>query len=140
MDRERGNAVLPMELIALSLLANGRQAFASADDVADLPDHVVLELGNALHGALRIVSPLYGRANSDAWGAVLRAGAAASQSIAIPLGGSRDDGPHRTAPRPDRYFGKPLIALTDGQWMAYRAAASYLDDITPKPKALPRRR
>jgi hypothetical protein len=35
-----------------------------------------------------------------------------------------------TIPRPDRYWGCPIVDLLDGHWMAFRAArAVYLDAI-----------
>lgn len=133
-----------LDLIALALLADGRQAFASGEEVGALPSYVVNALAMALRDALRVCSPLYRSTDDSAWDRVLREGAAkgANAMVSLALGNCIDEGFSRFTPRPDRFFGVPTIAVTDGQWMAFRAARWFVDSITTKakPPPMPRRK
>lgn len=137
LTREKRAVVSTLDLIAMALLADGRQAFTSADQVGALPSRVVDSLGLAVLRALAVCSPLYRATNDAAWERVLRAGAAENWRVALALGGCVDEGPTRLAERPDRYWGRPLIEITDGQWMAYRASRWFLRQLTEKASAPP---
>ena len=101
-------------------------AFASPDEVGSLDDHEIRELAGAVDWALSRIGPTYARSDTAAWKDVLRRGARNNLAEAYSLGGCVDIsmGPtsRYTIARPDRYFGVPLVELTDGHWMAYRAA------------------
>ncbi len=125
-----------LDLVALTLLADGRPAFTSSEQVGGLPTHIVEALGRAVYEALSVCAPLYRSTNDVAWERVLREGARANWRIALALGGSIDEGATRWIDRPDRFWGRPLIEITDGQWMAYRASRWFVDQL-PKPQPLP---
>jgi hypothetical protein len=136
-ERDKGVALVSLELVAVALLADGERAFRSTDEVGALPSSVVDPLAASVHRALAICSPLWGRARWAAWGPVLRAGAVQSDAIAGALGGCVGEA---GADRPDRYFGVPICELTDGQWMAYRVARQHVDSLRPKLPTRTRRR
>jgi hypothetical protein len=127
-ERDKRLALTSPELVAVALLANGQRAFRSAEEVGELPSAVLDPLAAAVHRALAICSPLYGRSTRAAWDAVLRAGAAQT-AVTSALGGCVGEA---GSERPDLYFGMPLCELTDGQWMAYRAARAHVDSLRPK--------
>lgn len=140
LERDKRAALLTLDLIALTLLADGRRAFSSPDEVAGLPSHVVTSLGLAVFDALRVCGPLYRSTNDAAWERVLRQGAKENPWTASVIGACVDDGPSLIIGRPDRYWGKPVIEITDGQWMAFRASRWFIESITPKPQPKPRTR
>lgn len=135
-------ARIALDLAVLSLHVDGVPAFANAEALGSLPVTLANALVNATHDALEVCSPLYGRSDGGAWHRVLTDGARAAMDVVSALGGCVDDGPERTTERPDRYFGVPLCALTDGQWMAYRAAREVLEGLRARsrPMAKPRAR
>lgn len=120
-------------LIASWLLAGGRPAFASAEEVAELTEPEVFGLWRAARAASDIVSPQYRTAHRDAWHDALTAGAKHRTNIALTntIGFSTDLvvglGGAVCVSAPDRYFGVPYAELTDGQLMAYEAAKKVLD-------------
>lgn len=115
-------------LVAVSLYADGARLFGSAADVLDLPDVELPALTRDVLSALARIAPMYGRCNEPAWHEALVRGSqhpsnrtawrALAGSVDIVLGAKRPI----YVERPDRYFGVPLADLTDGQWMAFRAA------------------
>lgn len=115
-------------LVAVSLYDGNERVFASAADVLELPDVELPALTHDVVSALARVAPFYGRCDEEAWHRALVAGArhrsnatafrALAGSVDLVLGAKRPI----FIERPDRYFGVPLADLTDGQWMAFRAA------------------
>jgi hypothetical protein len=112
-------------LIALAVRVGDAPLFEAADDVRALYPETFAALAQAVAAGLAVVSPIYGR--SAPWDDVLRRGAqdpsnvvayAAIRSCHDVAIGSRAV----WLPRPERYFDLPLHAMTDGQWMAFRAA------------------
>lgn len=124
------------ELVRRALLAPGGPAFASAEEVDQMPIESVLSLAKAVREALNIISPTYALAEVALWDARLKEGARANWSEAIALGGCSDIAfgfkSGRLTERPDRYFGLPLADMTDGQWMAYRAARAVYEENQKK--------
>lgn len=113
-------------IIAASLLSRGRPVFRSGREVMGLPHETFAGLSSAVMTGLGTISPLQGWSNIDAWLTALErgsrhpsnAGARETMRVAhdIVVG-------NRVVfnPRPDRYFGLPLCALTDGQLLAFRS-------------------
>jgi hypothetical protein len=120
-------------VIAAVLLADGARAFASADDVGALTEPEVHALGAAVFQATSVVCPMRRAVHEDAWHDRLVLGAKhpvnRSTTRAISLSTETLVAPARfvSLSAPDRYFGIPLAALTDGQLMAYEAAKAVFD-------------
>ncbi len=128
--------MLGAELTALSLHdAGGRRMFATARAVLDMDERDADAVIAATVRALRTVSPSLLRCNHDAWLAYLTLGAAhpSNYARAAALAGCTDGREEivdargkpvgsRVIQRPDRFFGVPIGDMTDGQWLAYRAA------------------
>lgn len=136
-DEVRGSRAAA-ELVHRALLAPGGPAFASADEVGHLGADEALALARAVRAALDVISPTYVLHDGAAWDRVLRRGASApgNWAEALSLGGCVDYafgyGVGRSIERPDRYFGIPLADMTDGQWMAYRAARAVAEELKKK--------
>lgn len=126
------------EFVYRALLTQDGPAFASPDEVGALDSTDALSLARAVRAALDVISPSYARSDVEAWMRVLKQGAraAGNWADAIALGGCVDwafgYGVGRLVERPDRYFGCPLADMTDGQWMAYRAAREAVQDMQRK--------
>jgi hypothetical protein len=135
---ERVAVRLAAELIARAVVDSRGQPIGSVEDVGCLGDEDVLRLGRATKAALDVISPTYGRSDFTAWARRLKQGAKHSTNIAeaLALGGCVElalgYGVGRATERPDRYFGVPLADMTDGQWMAYRAAREVYQEWTAK--------
>jgi hypothetical protein len=123
-------------LIARALvLDDGARVFADAAEAAELLEEPeVHDLGADVLRALAVIGPTYAHSDAGAWAAVLAAGArdAANLHTAFVLGRSIDvslgSGLRAVVSRPDRFFGCPLAELTDGQWLAFRAARKVVED------------
>jgi len=112
-------------LICACLYEGDRRAFDGGLQLADLLDELEFARVRAVVlPALYCVSPSYRRSDAAAWFAQLCIGAAhwSNQQLAVPLAQCVDSGYRGTWPRPERYFGGTVADLTDGQWMAFRAA------------------
>jgi hypothetical protein len=126
------------EFVFRALLTQDGPAFASPDEVGALDSTDALSLAKEVRAALDVISPNYARSDVEAWGRALKQGARAggNWADAIALGGCVDYafgyGVGRLVERPDRYFGCPLADLTDGQWMAYRAAREVAQEFSKK--------
>jgi hypothetical protein len=120
-------------LMVVCLLANGRPAFGSPEEVDELTEDETDALLAAVAPAFNTVSPLRRRIDLDAWQEVLRRGAqhplnisaaatvaAATRTVIGFSGVVRESAP-------ERYFGLPLADLTDGQILAYSAAKAVFD-------------
>lgn len=118
--------VLLAELVARSLYLDGSPYFASAADMLDMYEDDFARVAGATWQALSVIAPSYSRVDSLAWDMVLCRGAKHyrnyRRSMALAL--CIDIVPMSKAklPRPDRFFGVPMGEVTDGQWMAFRAA------------------
>lgn len=120
-------------VIAASLLADGRLAFASAEDVGALTEYETTALANAVLQGVHVISPQYRIANTEAWTERLTAGAKHPANISAALaihmsttGVFTPRGIVREA-APDRYFGLPFADLTDGHLLAYAAAKAVFE-------------
>lgn len=126
-------STIARRLIAAALLADGRPAFASAEDVGALTEPEVRALSNAVFRAAHVVSPVRRAVDTKAWHDRLVEGAKhrvnRSTAEAIFLSTQTIVWPRAVThePAPDRYFGMPLADLTDGQLMVYSAAVSVFD-------------
>ena len=96
-------------VIASCLLTPSGLAFDSGEQVAQLSEREVSDLGGAVFVALATVSPTWLRCNWPAWRAFLERGAKHPTNLgeAYTLGLSDID----------RYFGLPIGQMTDGQRM-----------------------
>lgn len=113
-------------IVAAALLSRGAPVFRSGREVMGLPCETFAGLSGAVMAGLGTISPLYGWSNIDAWLTALERGsrhpsnAAARETMRI----SHDITLGSKAfflPRPDRFYGLPLCALTDGQLLAFRS-------------------
>lgn len=120
---ERRTDLLEAGLVVAALWTLGGPAFRSAADLGLLFADEAAALARTTLAALGIVSPSYRRSDAAAWGRALREGAQHPTNLGLTarLGGCVEVG-WRFSPRPDWFFGLPLGELTDGQWMAFRAA------------------
>lgn len=134
-DRMRGASTAAARVVACSLLDDDGLAFGSAGDLGGLTLSELTQLGGAVHAALATISPTYGRSDIGAWSARLTEGAKddGNYFTAITMANCTDVvmgmGGAAYMPRPDRYYGKPVIELTDGQLMAYRAAWDMVNEL-----------
>lgn len=119
----RGIATLRHEL-AIALHDESGPVFGSADAVREVPETTVRQMRVALQDAWNRCAPDYsGRFDVAAWGVALEKGAEANPNVTLTLGASLDVQTQHVVERPDWWFSVPLRDLTDGQWMAFRAAA-----------------
>lgn len=121
--------------VACALWTDDGPAFSDASELGQLTTSELDSLSRAVADGLAIVSPIYGASDGESWHETLRAGALLPPNlttamlmrdcadVAVGFGGIV------RSPRPDRYYGRPLCKLTDGQLMAYRAACSAIDSI-----------
>jgi hypothetical protein len=77
----------------------------------------------AVLAALSAIAPTYRMSDHAAWNARLVAGARIANATARAVGAYEAAGDY-VVEVPERYFGGPKRLLTDGHWMAYRAAVS----------------
>ncbi len=127
-------------LISLSVYDADARVFGAAADVDALDEDDFAALSRDVLRALGTISPVYGISDSAAWDSRLFAGCAhvTNTNAALALGGcvTEASSSHAVGPRlfhtisrrerPDLYYGQPLGLLTDGHWMAYRAAKRYV--------------
>lgn len=118
-----------LALLRIALTADGRSAFHSDEEVAHLGENEVGLLAEQAYIGLGICSPIVATCNIDAWMTKLKQGArsAICQQVAVSLASCVDITMAGVVSRPDRFFGKPLHALTDGQWLAYHAARDVVE-------------
>jgi hypothetical protein len=119
------------EVIARALLADGRTAFSSAEEVGLLDQAEFDALWSETLTALVAISPSYARSDVAAWRATLEEGAKHRSNLhdALVLGASADFGWGTTVYRPDRYWGLATCDLLDGHWMAFAAARKVSEEI-----------
>jgi hypothetical protein len=133
-----GGSRAAAELISRALLTDDGPAFATAADVGVLMDFEAMALARDVRAVLDVISPTYARCDVGEWAAALKQGANAGLNWAetLALGGCVDVAygfsSGRLIERPDRYFGVPLADMTDGQWMAYRAALDIVEGLRKK--------
>lgn len=117
-------------LIASTLTADGDLAFSSAEAVGQLYSDEALAIEQELRAALRIIAPIAGFSDWQAWTDRLTAGAKdldnhglfmAMAGTVEPVAGFREV---VFLPHPERYYGKAVALLTDGQLWAYGAVAA----------------
>jgi hypothetical protein len=125
-------ALIMAELAALTLHNGERRVFASARDVLALDEDYADIVMHTTLLELERIAPSYRRSDVAAWLRQLELGAVHGEnhSLATRLACSVDVSLGKGAvPRPDRFFGVPTGALTDGQWLAYRAARHALIEV-----------
>jgi len=115
-------------IVALTLHDEAGPVFATADDAAELSMSGLRRLSDAALVGLERCGPEYGRCDWAEWHKRLIEGACAEPAVAAMVGGCIEEGYRRYYERPDRWFGGALADLTDGQWMAYRAAVSVTNE------------
>lgn len=119
------------ELVARSLLLpDGSRAFRNRDELLSFDESDYYSIVGPCLEALRICAPAYRRSDSEAWIHYLARGALEYPNIhrACALAWCADWSSRATVPRPDRFFGVPMADVTDGQWMAWRAAKRVVID------------
>jgi len=129
---DRGDPT-PIILSTAIVDAEGRQALTT-DEVLDLPLPDYDALARATLAVLKRISPWRHVIDMTKWNDVLCKGVRELENLHAyhMLGISHDvatfDRVYRFIPRPDRYYGRPLVALLDGQWLAYRAARAVYEE------------
>jgi hypothetical protein len=123
---EARSDIVATELAARCLRLNDDPCFDDAAAMRSLleTDEVHRVVEAVAHG-LSIVAPRFPPCSFDAWLTRVKAGAAHHENImrAHMLSGCVDSGWHRESARPERFFDVSTPDdLTDGQWLAYRAA------------------
>lgn len=112
--------------IQASTLARHEVAAATAlslENTGRLHERELRRIHDAVTDAWRLCHPRYdGRHDLPAWAAQLDEGARELVSITVSLGACLSAYGSHGVERPDWWFQIPLSDLTDGQWMAYRAA------------------
>lgn len=115
---------------AAVVTADGSPVFASEEHAGMLDETEALALYGALRAALDIVAPEHATAHVGAWKAALVSGARQNLAIASRMYSAADValgyGVSMRMPRADRYWGKPLCDLTEGQMMAFSAAVEVI--------------
>jgi hypothetical protein len=114
-----------VEIAAACLHQNDEQAVPDGETLASLLDDVEIgRLCRSVTDALDIIGPWIPYSSHGDWVERLAIGAMHPTNIirAQALSSSIDSGFTHTVPRPDRFFGVPLDDVTEGQWMAFRAA------------------
>lgn len=110
-------------LIAESLHDEDGPVFSSREQVGVLDDVEVNTLAGIVSPALDIVSPTFAYSDANMWLTKLQRGAAHISNIyTASVMANCVDGPKLLVQRPDWFFGLPLIQMTDGHHMAFRAA------------------
>lgn len=122
------------EIVALSLHTPEGRAFRSAEEAGALLDSEGAALTAEVLSALAIVSPTFVRSDTTAWGKALGEGARTASNInaALALGSCAEHGWGLSTPRPDIFFGLPIVDLTDGQLMAFHAAREVVKSLQRK--------
>lgn len=118
--------IVAAELAARCLRLNGEPCFESADAMGRLLDEDEAELVVAAVGnALGTIGPRFPPCDFERWLHVVKEGASHHENImrAHMLAGCVDSGWRSETARPERFFGvQTPDELTDGQWLAFRAA------------------
>jgi hypothetical protein len=121
-------------MVAAALWTPSGRAFPGPGAVGELLyGDEAEEIGSAVLAAIDIVSPSYRRGDAEAWRKLLLEGARHHTNITttIALGGCVEVG-WRVSVRPDWFFGMPLGEITDGHWMAFRAAREIVAEMEKK--------
>jgi hypothetical protein len=121
-------------LIAAALCDSHGAPLLSYGQAGDLTTNELEALGSCVLDGLARISPAYWRCNVDAWNLALKRGAAhfSNIPITIQIGLCHDVNAGlavSTTPRPDRFYGRPIAQLTDGQLMAFAAARVAYSEI-----------
>ena len=116
------------EVLSLVLHTPAGRPFPSSAAMRGLDEHELAQLTRAAYDALADIAPTCARSNGKVWREQLLLGAKHDSNIseAGALATCVDLTPEKSVPRPDRYWGVPLIQLLDGHWMAYQAARDAL--------------
>lgn len=109
-------------IIACLIDGDGAPIFRDAEQLGLLTDEEYQPILAALIAVLRRIAPSYDGSDVKAWHAALKAGAEAHAGIFLSMAGCYDGAGNRLIETPERYYGVPRASLTDGHWMAYRAA------------------
>jgi hypothetical protein len=130
----RERAIVDSIIIAALWTPTG-PALRSPPDLDGLEVQEAADLARAVFEGLDRIAPTYARSDGKTWSLALQAGARHPQNLqtAISLALCVDMTAWGSAlPRPDRFFGMPIGDMTDGQWMAFRAARTVLEEISKK--------
>lgn len=120
-------------IIATTLWAGGGRAFRASEDLGRLYADEVEELWRLVVDALGVIAPSLARSDPAAWRARLEDGArsSAAGAIAVAMAQSREVVAllKRPQPRADRFYGRAIALLTEGQLWAYMAGCHVVDQI-----------
>jgi len=119
---------LALAYISKCLMADGEQAFSSYEEASMLNESEISRLEPDVVNALSRICPSFFRSDCEAWLSALYAGAKDFSNIhAVLLASScLEDGMSGSATRPDRFYGMPLLELTEGHVLAFRSACKVI--------------
>lgn len=109
-------------VVACLIDADAAPVFRNVEELGMLTDEEYQQVLAAVVSVLRRIAPSYDGSDVKAWHAALRVGAEAHAGIFLSMAGCYDGAGNRLIETPERYYGVPRASLTDGHWMAYRAA------------------
>jgi hypothetical protein len=108
-------------LVGLALCDASGHPLTTPEAVYDWSSRELAVCSRAVMAALCEVGPTYAMSNHVAWSAALMQGARRNMNRATSLATFEVAGKHPIE-TPERFYGVPRRLITDGQWMAYRAA------------------
>lgn len=118
---------------AVVVTRDGHPVFASEDAAGSLAEGEALALYGATRRALDIIAPSFSSADAKLWKTAMADGARENMAIAHRMHSCADVslgyGASVRVGRPDRFWGKPVCALTDGQIMAFSAGLEVIASI-----------
>lgn len=134
IDAARDNREATARIVAAALLYDGQPAFASVEEFGTLTLPEADEIIRDASHALDVIAPVIGRCDGVAWhiklciGAKHHTNAAACRALGTAYEVHSGLKHARVVERPERYFGVPLCELTDGHWLAFRAARAVIEE------------
>ena len=128
IPKDLADSKLKQGLALRCLYDDDGPVFTTIEEVGQLDETEINDIWRALYPALDAMSPTYPYSRSGEWEAALQRGAyhPSNRRTAYAMASCEDVTAGfktvHTNPRPDRYYGKAVSELTDGQLMAYSAA------------------
>lgn len=133
-DPDGQDAAQRRALIASVLWTGGGRAFRASGSLGLLYGGEFDALWGAVWGALDVIAPSSARSNLPEWLERLKEGALHALNLATARQMAETRELDRSLgyrliwlPRPERYYGKAPVLLTEGQLLAYRAACEAVD-------------
>lgn len=121
-----------LALIATTLETEDGSKAVTRAEVDALDDARARMLTDAVAEALAVCAPEFNDIHVGSWRERLKEGARVNIGTAWRMSSAFDVGYMVRKRRPDLYWGKPLVSLTDGQFLAYDAACEVVAAMQEK--------